>query len=80
MVAMDKMFEEVQTGIRSKWKRRVNSLLYVMADKSDDILRILPLTDQQKAAYAEVTETSGEHFVGKHNVIYEHTKFNSRQQ
>ncbi|KAE8277574.1 hypothetical protein D5F01_LYC08203 [Larimichthys crocea] len=33
---------------------QVNSLLYVMGDKSDDILSTLPLTDQQKTAYAEL--------------------------
>lgn len=59
---------------------QVNSPLYVMGDKSDDILSTLPLTDQQKAAYAEVTKAFGEHFVGKHNMIYERAKFNSRQQ
>nr|XP_054591370.1 uncharacterized protein LOC129155169 [Nothobranchius furzeri] len=59
---------------------QVNSLLYVMGDRSDDILGTLPLSDQQKAVYADVTRAFGEHFIGKHNVIYERAKFNSRQQ
>ncbi|KAL7375953.1 hypothetical protein ABVT39_027218 [Epinephelus coioides] len=59
---------------------QVNSLLYVMGDKSDDILSTLPLTDQQKAVYEDVRKAFAEHFVGKHNVIYERAKFNSRQQ
>lgn len=50
-----------------------------MANKSDDILSTRP-HHQQKAAYAEVTKTFGEHFIGKHNVIYERAMFNSRQQ
>lgn len=59
---------------------QVNSLLYMMGDKSDDILSTLPLTDQQKAVYADVRKAFDDHFVGKHNVIYERAKFNSRQQ
>ncbi|XP_061563112.1 uncharacterized protein LOC133418443 isoform X1 [Cololabis saira] len=63
-----------------KQKNQVNSLLYVMGDKSDDILSTLTLTDQQKAVYADVKKAFDEHFVGRHNVIYERAKFNSRQQ
>ena len=59
---------------------QVNSLLYVMGEKSDDILGTLPLTNEQKAVYADVRKAFDEHFVGKHNVIYERAKFNSRQQ
>ncbi|KAL7374026.1 hypothetical protein ABVT39_020482 [Epinephelus coioides] len=59
---------------------QVNSFLYVMGDKSNDILSTLPLTDQQKAVYEYVRKAFDEHFVGKHNVIYECAKFNSRQQ
>nr|XP_054588665.1 uncharacterized protein LOC129153481 [Nothobranchius furzeri] len=45
---------------------QVNSLLYVMGDRSDDILDTLPLSDQQKAVYADVTRAFGEHFIAEH--------------
>lgn len=83
MAAMDKTFERYRlaSGLSGKAEDyQVNSLLYVMGNKSDNILSTLPLTDQQKAVYEDVRKAFDEYFVGKHNVIYERAKFNSRQQ
>lgn len=59
---------------------QVNSLLYIMGEKSDDILNTLALTEQQQKVYETVKAAFENHFIGKHNVIYERAKFNSRCQ
>lgn len=59
---------------------QVNSLLYIMGEKSDDILNTLPLSEEEKKSYEEVKKALSEHFIGRHNVIYERAKFNSRFQ
>lgn len=57
---------------------QVNSLLYIMGEKSDDILNTLPLSEEAKKSYEDVKKALSEHFIGRHNVIYERAKFNSR--
>ena len=58
----------------------VNSLMYIMGDKSGDMLNTLTLSDDQRKKYKEVCQVLGEHLIGQHNVIYERAKFNSRYQ
>lgn len=59
---------------------QVNSLIYTMGDKADDILSSLQLTDEKEKDFEEVKKAFDEHFVGVHNVIYERAKFNKRCQ
>ncbi len=59
---------------------QVNSLIYTMGDKADDIMCTLALSEADRKEYDKVKEAFGKHFVCKHNVIYERAKFNKRCQ
>lgn len=59
---------------------QVNSLLYAMGDAADDVLDVLPLTDADKKKYEAVKAAFDQHYVGKHNIIFERAQFNSRRQ
>ncbi|XP_061926289.1 uncharacterized protein K02A2.6-like [Entelurus aequoreus] len=71
----------VVSGLTEKEEEyQVNSLLYAMGDAADDILAVLPLTDENKKKYDTVKEAFEQHCVGKHNVIFERAQFNMRFQ
>ena len=59
---------------------QVNSLVYTMGDKADDILATLNLSDADKKTYKTVKEAFDKYFICKHNVIYERCRFNKRSQ
>ncbi|KAK7930380.1 hypothetical protein WMY93_006775 [Mugilogobius chulae] len=59
---------------------QVNSLLYAMGDAADDVLAVLPLTEENKKNYAAVKTAFEQHYVGKYNVIFERAQFNNRRQ
>ncbi len=59
---------------------QVNSLIYTMGDKADDIMCTLALSEADRKEYDKVKEAFEKHFVCKHNVIYERAKFNKRCQ
>lgn len=59
---------------------QVNTLIYCMGDKADDILCGLAMTTEERGKYETVQNKFKEHFTGKINVIYERAKFNSRKQ
>ena len=59
---------------------QVNTLIYSMGDKADDIFRSLNLSEDDKKAYEQVKAKFDNHFVKKRNVIYERAKFNMRKQ
>ena len=59
---------------------QVNTLIYTMGDRADDILCSLTLTAEDRKKYDKVKEKFDEHFVGKRNVIYERARFNMRRQ
>ena len=49
----------------------MNSLLYTLGDTADDILSVLPLSEDDKKKYDKVKKAFEAHCVGKYNVIYE---------
>jgi len=57
---------------------QVHTLIYSMGDAADDILKSFQLTEEQSKTYATVKEKFDNHFVKKHNVIYERARFNQR--
>jgi len=59
---------------------QVNTLIYCMGDKADDILCGLAMTTEERGNYETVQNKFKEYFTGKINVIYERAKFNSRKQ
>ena len=69
----------IASGLAEKTEEyQVNSLLYIMGEKSDDVLYTLTLSDAQRKKYEDVCKALSEYFIGKHNVIY--AKFNTRYQ
>lgn len=59
---------------------QVNSLLYCMGDKADDIWLSFKLTAADQKDYDKVSEAFSKFFQVKKNVIYERAKFNRRVQ
>ena len=51
-----------------------------MGDAADDILKSFHLTEEELKTYATVKEKFDNHFIKKHNVIYERARFNQRCQ
>lgn len=51
-----------------------------MGDAADDILSVLPMTAADKKKYSSVKTAMEQHFIGKHNVIFERAQFNLRCQ
>ena len=60
--------------------KQVNTLVYCMDDKADDILQGLKLTDEQKNVFLTVRDAFDSHFVVKKNVMYERARFNLCKQ
>ena len=59
---------------------QVNTLIYCMGDKADDILRSFQLSAEDEKNYETVRENFNGHFVARRNILYERAKFNSRCQ
>ena len=59
---------------------QVNTLLYTMGRKSDDIMPTFALSAEDTKKYEGVKDRFEQHFVKKRNVIYERAKFNRRKQ
>ena len=69
------------SGLETKDEEaQVNTLIYTMGDKGDDILRSFNLSEADKKKYDTVKEKFDSHFVKRRNVIYERAKFNMRKQ
>lgn len=69
----------VAAGLDQKGEAyQVNSLVYTMGDKADDILCTLGLSDEDKKIYKPVKEAFDKYLICKHNVIYERCRFNKR--
>ena len=59
---------------------QVNTLIYSMGDKADDILQSFKLSEEDLKTYNTVKQKFDAHFVKRRNVIFERAKFNSRKQ
>ena len=65
---------------KSDSESQVNTLLYTMGSKSDDIMPTFGLSAEDAAKYDVVKDKFDKHFVKRRNVIYERAKFNRRKQ
>ena len=69
------------SGIASKSEEsQVNTLVYSMGDKADDILQSFNLTEADQKKYSTVKDKFERYFVKRRNTIFEHAKFNKRKQ
>ena len=71
----------IASGLVSKTEEeQVNTLIYLMGDTADDILLSLAVSDVELKKYDVVLKKFEDHFIVKRNLIYERSRFNSRQQ
>ena len=69
------------SGLSSKGEEsQVNTLIYTMGDKADDILSSFGLSEENQKKYSVVREKFENHFVKRRNVTFERARFNSRKQ
>lgn len=59
---------------------QVNTLLYSMGSKSDDILATFGLTTENSKKYDVVKDKFDGYFVKRRNIIFERAKFHRRKQ
>ena len=58
----------------------MNSLVYTIGDKADNILNTLGLTEADRKKYKTVRDAFDKYFICKYNVLYEQARFNKRCQ
>jgi len=59
---------------------QVNTLLYSMGEKSEDIMSTFNLTGDNAKKYDSVKEKFDNYFIKRRNTIFERAKFNTRKQ
>ena len=59
---------------------QVNTLIYSMGDKAEDILRSLDIPEADLKRYDKVKDKFEQYFVKRRNVVFERAKFNTRVQ
>jgi len=59
---------------------QVNTLLYTMGEKSDDILSTFDLSGENAKKFNAVKEKFDSYFIKRRNTIFERAKFNTRKQ
>jgi len=71
----------VASGLSKKDEpSQINTLIYSMGDRADDILHTFTLTEEEEKKYSVIVDKFEAHFVKKRNVIFERAKFNQRSQ
>ena len=69
------------SGLQAKSQEsQINTLIYTMGDRADDIFLSFQLSDEDQKKYDVVLGKFQGHFVKWRNVIYERIKFNQRIQ
>ena len=61
-------------------ERQVNTLLYTMGERAEDIFQSFYLSKEDIKNYDVVVDHFQRHFVSHQNVIFKRVKFNSRKQ
>lgn len=59
---------------------QVNTLIYCMGEKAEDILLSLRITADQSLQYEAVKKAFEDHFIVRRNIIYDRSKFHTRKQ
>ena len=69
------------SGLKEKSaETKVDTLIYTMGAKADDIFQSFGLSDDDKKKYETVKAKFESHFVKRRNVIYERAMFNKHKQ
>ena len=61
--------------VKESQKNQVNTLMYLLGDKADDIFTSFRLTEEQAAEYDIVKNRFNEYFALRKNVIFERASF-----
>jgi len=59
---------------------QINTLIYTMGPKVEDVLSELNLSDDDQQVYTTVAACFEEHFIVQHNIIFERAQFNKQDQ
>ncbi|XP_078481889.1 uncharacterized protein LOC144742712 [Ciona intestinalis] len=73
-------YKEASGLVEASASKQVNTLMYLLGSKGDDILSSFHLTEQQAGSYAEIKGRFDNYFNVRRNVIYERSLFNRRYQ
>lgn len=69
------------SGLNAKEEvQQVNTLIYCMGSKADEIMATFGLTNEQARKIKTVKGKFQNHFIVRRNVIFERAKFNARKQ
>ena len=69
------------SGIADKSQQsQIDTLIYSMGDKADDILQSFNLFEDDLKSYKTVKDRFDTHFIQRRNTIFERAKFNCRKQ
>ena len=79
---MEQPIRKILAGVGSNGEEtsQINTLIYAMGDKADNILTSLKLTEAQKRKYDVVRQKLEQCFVKRRNPIFEWAKFSQRKQ
>ena len=61
-------------------EEQVNTLIYLMGEKADEVMLTFSLTDVEEKQYETVIQKFDNHFAPKTNIIYERARFHTRIQ
>ena len=73
-------FRQASELSKKSEESQVNTLLYTMGEKADDVLQSFNLNGEELKSYDTVVECFQGHFVSRRNIIFERAKFNSCKQ
>ena len=73
-------YREASGLAQQKDEKQIDTLIYSMGDKAEDILATFTLSEADSKKYPKVKAKFENHFIAKRNIIYERAKFNSRKQ
>lgn len=73
-------FRQASGLVKEEEESQINTLIYAMGDKADDILNFFKLSTAQLKQYRTVNTKFNELFVVRRNFIFERAKFNRRRQ
>ena len=73
-------FRQASGLAKEEEESQINTLIYALGDQAYDILNSFKLSTTQLKQYHTVKTKFDEHFVVRHNVIFERAKFNQRRQ
>ena len=73
-------FRQASELYKKSEESQVNTLLYSMGEKADDILQSFCLSEEELKKYEMVVAKFQKHFISSRNVIFERAKFNSQKQ